>query len=152
MINAKQITPVDKELIPHGEFMDIQNTPYSFLKAKPLKQDMFSDAELIRQCNGYDFNYCLDRTTERDLEHFAYVYDPETGRKMDCYTTLPGVQLYTANVTGGFNGKKAYENYCALCLETQGYPNAINCPEYPSVILRTGETYHEKTVYKFSVK
>ena len=150
MINSSKMTPVDKELIPHGEYMDIDGTPYSFLPAKRLGEDMFSDAPMIQQCNGYDFNYCLDRVG-KGLEHFAYVYDKETGRKMDCYTTLPGVQLYTACSTGGYKGKKAYVNHCALCLETQGYPNSPNCPEYPSTVLKAGETYHEITVYKFSV-
>ena len=151
MINSRKITPVDAGLIPHGEFMDIENTPYSFLPAKLLGKDMFSDADMIKACNGYDFNYCLDRIG-RGLEHFAYVYDPETGRKMDCYTTLPGVQLYTACGTGGFKGKKDYVNHCALCLETQGYPNSPNCPEYPSTVLKAGEEYQEITVYKFSVQ
>lgn len=151
MINARYITPVDKELIPHGELMHIDNTPYSFLYPKKLGQDMFSDAPLIKQCNGYDFNYCLDRVG-KSLEKVAYVYDEESGRRMDCYTTLPALQLYTACATGGFKGKKEYVNHCALCLETQGYPNSPNCPEYPSTVLKAGEQYHEVTVYRFSVK
>lgn len=151
MINSRKMTPVDKELIPHGEYMDIDDTPYSFLPAKLLGKDMFSDAEFIKQCNGYDFNYCLDRIG-KGLEHFAYVYDKETGRRMDCYTTLPGVQLYTACSTGGFRGKKNYVDHCALCLETQGYPNSPNCPEYPSTVLKAGEEYQEITVYRFSVR
>lgn len=151
MIKSRAITPVDEGLIPHGELMEIDGTPYSFYPAKKLGKDMFSDAQFIKACNGYDFNYCLDRTTEKDLEHFAYVYDEETGRKMDCYTTLPGVQLYTACATGGYKGKKDYVNHCALCLETQGYPNSPNCPQYPSTVLKAGEKYDETTVYKFSV-
>lgn len=151
MINARQMTPVDEQLIPHGEYLDIDGTPYSFLPAKKLGKDMFSDAKLIKQCNGYDFNYCLDRIG-KGLEHFAYVYDEKSGRRMDCYTTLPGVQLYTACGTGGFKGKKNYVNHCALCLETQGFPNSPNCPEYPSTLLKAGEEYREITVYKFSVK
>ncbi|MBQ8295136.1 MAG: galactose mutarotase [Clostridia bacterium] len=152
MLKAEKMTPVDNELIPHGEYMDINGTPYSFMPAKTLGKDMFSDAPMIKQCNGYDFNYCLDRIG-KGLEHFGYVYDPETGRKMDCYTTLPGVQLYTACSTGGFKGKKRqpYVNHCALCLETQGFPNSPNCPQYPSTILKAGEEYREITMYKFSV-
>ena len=151
MIKSKQMTPVDDELIPHGEFLDIDGTPYSFYEGKLLGQDMFSKEHMIAHCNGYDFNYCLDRKGE-GLEHFAYVYDKESGRRMDCYTTLPGVQLYTACGTGGFKGKKDYVNHCALCLETQGYPNSPNCPEYPSTVLKAGEQYHEVTVYKFSIE
>ena len=151
MINAKKLTPVDEELIPHGEFMDIEGTAYSFLPAKPIGRDILSDADLIKQCGGYDFNYCLDRVGW-GLERSACVYDPETGRRMSCYTTLPCIQLYTANSTGGFKGKKAYVNHCALCLETQGYPNSPNCPQYPSTLLKAGENYHEITSYKFSVR
>lgn len=150
MIKSRQITPVDDELIPHGEFMDIDGTPYSFYEGKLLGKDMFSSAPLIKHCNGYDFNYCLEREGD-GLEHFAYVYDKESGRRMDCYTTLPGVQLYTACSTGGFKGKKNYVNHCALCLETQGYPNSPNCPQYPTTTLKAGEKYNETTVYKFSV-
>lgn len=155
MINSRKITDADEQLIPHGEYIDIDGTPYSFLPAKQLGKDMFSDAPLIKMCNGYDFNYCLDRVG-KGLEHFAYVYDKETGRRMDCYTTLPGVQLYTACGTGSFKGRgkkrQPYVNHCALCLETQGYPNSPNVSSFPSTVLKAGETYHEITAYRFSVK
>lgn len=153
-INSKKITAVNEELIANGEFIDIQGTPLSFLPGKAIGKDIFADEPLLQQCNGYDFNYCLDRVG-KSLEHFATVYDPETGRKMDCYTTLPGVQLYTACSTGSFTGrgkKRKYENHCALCLETQAYPNSPNCPNFPSAVLKAGETYHEITAYRFSVK
>ena len=150
-INARQITPVDEELIPHGELMDIDGTPYSFLPSKKIGQDTFSDAKLIKQCSGYDFNYCLDRVG-KGLVRAASVYDEQSGRRMDCYTTLPGIQLYTACALDHFDGKKQYGKYCALCLETQGYPNSPNCPQYPSTLLKAGETYYEITTYKFSVK
>ena len=140
MIKAKQITACGKDLIPHDEVMDIAGTPYDFYEGKLLGQDMFSKEEMIAYCNGYDFNYCLDRKGD-GLEHFAYVYDKETGRRMDCYTTLPGVQLYTASGTR-FKGKKDYDFHCALCLETQGWPNSPNCPSYPSTVLKAGEEYH----------
>ncbi|MBQ9714283.1 MAG: galactose mutarotase [Clostridia bacterium] len=155
MINSKKITAVDEGLIPHGDYIDITGTPLSFLPAKPIGQDLFSDEPLIRQCNGYDFNYCLDRVG-RGMEHCAYVYDPESGRRMDCYTTLPAVQLYTACKTGNFKGKgkkrAPYVNHCALCLETQSYPNSPNVPHFPSTLLKAGDTYHELTAYRFSVK
>ena len=151
-INASRITPVDDELIPHGEFMDGIGTPYSFKGGVKLGKNMFSDDHMIALCHGFDFNYCLDRKTENDLEFCASVYDEKSGRYMECYTTLPGVQLYTSNTVKGSVGKKTYENYAALCLETQGFPNSPNCPEYPSTVLKKGEKYHTETVYKFSVK
>ena len=151
MIKSHRITKIDGDLIPRGEYEEIDGTPYSFYPAKLLGKDMFSDAEMIKLCKGFDFNYCIERETEKGLELCAAVFDAETGRKMECYTTLPGVQLYTACATGGFKGKKDYVNYCALCLETQGYPNSPNCPSYPSTTLKAGEEYHEITVYKFSI-
>ncbi len=151
-INASRITPVDDELIPHGEFMDVIGTPYSFKGGVKLGKNMFSDDHMIALCHGFDFNYCLDRKTENDLEFCASVYDEKSGRYMECYTTLPGVQLYTSNTVKGSVGKKTYENYAALCLETQGFPNSPNCSEYPSTVLKKGEKYHTETVYKFSVK
>ena len=151
-IKSRKITKVDYDLIPHGEYENIDGTPYSFYQSKRIGQDVFSDAKMIRYCNGFDFNYCIERERVHEIEFCASVYDAETGRRMDCYTTLPGVQLYTACATGGFQGKQTYVNHCALCLETQGYPNAPNCPEYPSTTLRKGETYHEITIYQFSIE
>ena len=151
-INASRITPVDDELIPHNDFMDIIGTPYSFKGGVKLGENMFSKDHMIDLCHGFDFNYCLDRKTENGLEFCASVYDEKSGRYMECYTTLPGVQLYTSNTVKGSVGKKVYENYAALCLETQGFPNSPNCPAYPSTVLRKGEKYHTETVYKFSVK
>ena len=149
-IKSRTMTAVDSELIPHDNYLDIDGTAYSFYPAKKLGKDMFSSAQMIKECNGYDFNYCLERETENGLEHFAYVYDKESGRKMDCYTTLPGVQLYTCcHFT--LNGKRVYGDHCSLCLETQRFPNSPNCPSYPSTTLKAGETWHEITVYKFSV-
>lgn len=149
MIRSRKIALVDDELIPHGEYLDIDGTPYSFYTAKPLGADTFSNAPLIKACNGYDFNYCLEREG-KGLEHFAYAYDKKTGRRMDCYTTLPGVQLYTCGRMD-MQGKKKYGDHAAFCLETQGYPNAPNCPQYPSTVLKAGEAYATKTVYKFSI-
>lgn len=106
MINASRITPVDDELIPHNDFMDIVGTPFSFKNGELLKTNMFSSAHMIAAFKGFDLNYCLDRKTAKDIEHFAYVYDKASGRRMDCYTDLPGVQLYTSNTMKGTQGKK----------------------------------------------
>ncbi len=150
-INASAITPCDDDLIPHNEFLDITGTPFSFKGGVPLSKYMNSDEHLISLCGGFDFNYCLDRVSKDALEFCASVFDEESGRKMDCFTTLPGVQLYTQNVPAGFTGKKFYPNHASLCLETQCYPNSPNCPSYPTTLLRKGEEYKTKTVYKFSV-
>ena len=150
-INAKKLIPIDSELIARDEYLAIEATPYDFSKAKKIGQDIFSDEEMLSLCGGYDFNYCLDRIG-KGLELCARVYEPQSGRVMECYTTLPGLQLYTGNFLDGFKGKKLYGKHAAFCLETQNFPNSVNCPSYPSTILKSGEIYHEITAYKFGVK
>jgi aldose 1-epimerase len=151
-IKSSRMTPVDDELITHNDYMDIDGTPYSFKGGVKLGENMFSKDHMIALCHGFDFNYCIDRETESELELCATVYDQKSGRYMECLTTLPGVQLYTSNTVAGMKGKKVYPNYAALCLETQCYPNSPNCPDYPTTTLKAGEEYKTQTVYKFSVK
>ena len=151
-IKAYKMTEAEDGLVPLGNFRKTADTPYGFYPVKKIGRDINCSDELIRRYNGYDCNYCIARETARDLEYFATVYDEISGRKMDCYTTMPGVQLFTANSLGGFKGKKTYKNHCALCLETQFYPNSPNCPNYPSATLKAGEEYRHTTVYAFSVK
>lgn len=152
MIDASKITPCGKDLIPHGDYLDITNTPYCFLPAKKIGQDIFSSEPMINRCGGYDFNYCLNRKTQKDLELCAYLYNEQNGIMLECLTTKTGLQIYTGNGTGGFWGKRGYVKHCAICLETQFYPNTPNCPQYPSATLKVGQVYNHKTVYKFSVK
>ena len=150
-INAHAITDVDKRLIPTGELIAVKGTAYDFTTPKKIGKDIFSDEKLVAQCGGYDFNYVLTRKTVNELEHCATAYDEESGRKLDCDTTLPAVQLYTGCGMDGLKGKKDYVRHGAFCLETQGYPDAPNHPNFPSTLLRAGETYQTKTVYRFSV-
>lgn len=152
-INSSRMTPVDDELITHNDYLDTDGTPYSFKGGVKLGENMFSSAHMIALCGGFDFNYCLDRKTENELEFCASVYDEKSGRYMECWTTLPGVQLYTTNLgKGTFAGKKLYPAHAALCLETQCYPNSPNCPDYPTTTLKAGDEYITQTVYKFRVK
>ena len=150
-INANKITAIDSELIAHGDYLDIEGTPYDFSHAKKIGQDIFTNEEMLRRCGGYDFNYCLNKAS-KSLELCAYAHDEKSGRYLECYTTLPGLQLYTGNFLENFQGKKQYGKHAAFCLEAQNYPNALNCPSYPPTILKVGETYHEITVYKLGVK
>lgn len=151
-INSSFITPTDDELIPHGELMPIDGTPFSFRGGVKIGKNIRSTEHLIALCKGFDFNYCIDRKSESALEKAAEVYDEKSGRVLECFTTLCGVQLYTSNTVAGTLGKRLYPDYAALCLETQGYPNSPNCPQYPTTTLKKGEKYHTETVYKFSVR
>ena len=151
-IDADNITPVDNGLIPHGEFMSVEGTPFNFKVAKPIGQDINANNEQLKICGGYDHNFCIN--TNGEFKVFATAYSEKTGVEMVCKTDLPGVQFYSGNFLNNVSGKNGaiYNKRAAFCLETQVYPNAINCPEYPSYVLKKGEKYYTKTSYTFNVK
>jgi aldose 1-epimerase len=100
---------------------------------------------------GYDHNFVLDKGGA-DLGLAARVYEPQTGRVMEMYTTEPGVQFYTGNfLTGKLKGKTgvALEQHGGFCLEAQHFPDSPNQPSFPSTILSPGKSYHQVTIYKF---
>ena len=148
MINADRYTVFDKTQIPTGEIKSVKGTPLDFTKSTPIGQRI-KEVE-----GGYDHNYVLNGKTG-EMKLCARVRDPQSGRVMEIRTTEPGVQLYTAN---GLNGSitgvsgKPYPKYGAFCLETQHYPDSINHPEFPSVVLRPGQTYKTTTIHKFTAK
>ena len=148
MINADKYTVFDKTQIPTGEIKSVKGTPLDFTKPTPI------GARIEQVEGGYDHNYVLNGKAG-EMKLCARVRDPQSGRVMEIRTTEPGVQLYTAN---GLDGKitgvsgKPYPKYGAFCLETQHYPDSINHPEFPSVVLRPGETYKTTTVHKFTAK
>lgn len=147
LIYADQITVTDNNSIPTGAFTPIAGTPFDFTVPRKI-------GERINMLNkGYDDNFVL-RNQTGELALAAKVLDPESGRILEVFTTEPGVQLYTANWFDGENliGKcgKMHLNHTAFCLETQHYPDSMNHPEFPDVILRPGEEFYSKTVWKFS--
>jgi aldose 1-epimerase len=150
MICAGRYTPTDKDLIPTGEISPVEGTALDFRKPTPIGARI---AAFAAAPGGYDHNYCLD-SQDGSLALAARVREPGSGRVMEVYTTQPAVQLYTGNhlnVPAG-KGGLAYKKYGGFCLETQHYPDAVNHPDFPSVILRPGETYRQSTVFKFSAK
>jgi aldose 1-epimerase len=154
MINAARYTPVDETLIPTGELAPVANTPLDFTTPMAIGARIDADDEQIRRGGGYDHNYVLN-SQDRSLALAARVYAPESGRVMEVYTTQPGMQLYTGNfLDGSITGKagKAYQKRYGFCLETQHYPDSPNQPDFPSCILRPGEKYLEKTVYRFTTR
>jgi len=107
-----------------------------------------------RVAGGYDHNYVL-RNDDGDLALAARVREPESGRTMEVWTTEPGVQFYTGNfLDGTLTGKNGtvYNRRTGFCFETQHYPDSPNQPEFPSTVLRPGETYRSTTEYRFSVR
>lgn len=145
MIAADRITELDQESIPTGRILPVKGTPYDFMLSNEIGQ------RIDEVDPGYDINYVLDMKS-RDLTRVAAVHDPGSGRSMEVLTTLPGIQLYTANNVNGIKGKggKVYEKYSAVCLETQYFPDTPNQPNFPSTILLPGEEYSALTIYRFS--
>jgi len=149
MINADKYTVFDATQIPTGEIKSVEGTPLDFRKTTPI-------GSRIAQVDGggYDHNFVLNGKTG-PMKLCARVRDPKSGRMMEIRTTEPGVQFYTAN---GLDGKitgtsgKPYPKYGAFCLETQHFPDSVNHPEFPTVILRPGQTYRTTTIHKFSAK
>jgi aldose 1-epimerase len=149
MIAADYYTPSDSTLIPTGEIKAVKGTPMDFTRPQPIGSRF---GHLQGEPVGYDTNYVLN-SGGKGLVLAARVYEPETGRVMEVHTTAPGVQLYTANfldssLTG--KGGLVYRQHAAFCLETQHFPDSVNQPEFPSVILRPGQFYRQTTVFKFS--
>jgi len=155
MINADNFTPVDETLIPTGQIVSVKDTPMDFTTFTAIGARVNDAYQQLKFGNGYDHNWVLNKSKEGQMSLAASVYEPTTGRVMEVWTTEPGVQFYCGNFLDGSNiGKngKAYNFRNAFCLETQHYPDSINHPEFPSVILRPGQQYNHATTFKFKTK
>jgi aldose 1-epimerase len=151
VIYADKYTPTDETLIPTGELKPVKGTPYDFTTPHTIGSRI---GQIKGDPGGYDINYVL-RKPGPALHKAAWVHEPKTGRVMEVSTTQPGVQFYTGNfLDGSLKGRDgvAYRKHQGFCLETQHFPDAVNHPNFPSIILRPGQTYQQTTVYKFSTK
>jgi aldose 1-epimerase len=149
-IAASRFTPVDRTLIPTGALASVEGTPFDFRTPTLIGARIDSDHEQIRLARGYDHNFVLDNAGATRIRA-ARVVEPRSGRVLEVSTTEPGLQLYTANGLNatGKNGH-VYRTRTAFCLETQHFPDSPNHPEFPSTILRPGETFRSETVFAFS--
>jgi aldose 1-epimerase len=151
-IMADRFTPVDDTLIPTGEIASVRGTVMDFNRATAIGARIAQVPGAAP--GGYDHNYVLSHGGGV-LAMSATVRDPKSGRMMDVLTSEPGVQLYTGNfLDGTLTGKAgvAYKQHFGLCLETQHFPDSINHPNFPPVILRPGTTFKSTTVYRFSAR
>jgi aldose 1-epimerase len=150
-LNASHYTPGDVTMIPTGEIAPVKGTPLDFTEPTAIGARI---SQIKADPVGYDHNYVID-TNAKLPNPAATVYDPKTGRVMEVFTTEPGVQFYTGNFLDGLvKGKDgvAYQKNQAFCLETQHFPDSVNHPNFPSTILRPGQTYTQTTIYKFSAR
>ncbi len=139
----------DNQMIPTGKILSVKNTPYDFNDLEVIGKRINEKTEQIKIANGYDNAYVLNGSGFRKV---ATLIGDKTNIKLEVLTDLPSIQLYSGNFLNGDIGKdgKKYDFRQAVCLETQGYPNAINRPNFPSIILKKNEKYYTKTIYKFS--
>ena len=155
-INAGRFTPVDETLIPTGELRSVEGTPFDFREPAPIGARIDADDQQLAFGGGYDHNFVLDGWNgDGALRSAAILHDPGSGRTMEVLTTEPGIQFYSGNFLDGSDlGKEGvvYEQRTGLCLETQHFPNSPNQPDFPSTVLRPGETYRSTTVYRFSAE
>ncbi len=160
-IGADRITATDAGLIPTGGYVDVTGTPMDFRTMKTIGQDIEADYEPLKQGFGYDHNYVLNHTAmgglfeDGDVEKVAELYEEESGRVMEVFTDLPGMQFYSANHIDGVEkgkGGKVYHARDAICFETQFFPNTLNIPEFPGGRLAAGKEFESVTIYKFSVR
>ncbi|MDS0525148.1 galactose mutarotase [Clostridium sp. SHJSY1] len=154
MINGDKFTVVNENGVPTGEIRSVENTPLNLREEKFIKEGLFSDYEQIKFGKGYDHNWVLN-VSGKEPEKAAEIYDETSGRAVSIYTTKPGIQLYTGNYLDEHDNCKEnanYNEYAALALETQYFPNSLKHKNFPSPILKVGEKYNHITIYKFFTK
>jgi aldose 1-epimerase len=155
-LHAGHFTPVDETLIPTGELRSVEGTPFDFREPAAIGARIDADSEQLAFGSGYDHNFVLDGWNgDGSLRSAAVLHDPSSGRTMQVLTSEPGIQFYSGNFLDGSDlGKEGvvYEQRTGLCLETQHFPDSPNQPDFPSTVLRPGDTYRSTTVYRFSAE
>ncbi|MES2695287.1 MAG: aldose epimerase family protein [Verrucomicrobiota bacterium] len=154
-LNCPAYTPVTAGLIPTGQVAPVAGTPFDFLAPHTIGERIESSNEQLRFAGGYDHNFVITHAQPQTLDLAATVLEPRSGRLMEVLTTEPGLQFYTGNfLDGTCAGKKghAYPRRGGFCMETQHFPDAINQPGFPSVILRPGATLRSTTAYRFRIR
>ncbi|MGW0210802.1 aldose epimerase family protein [Streptomyces sp. NPDC003233] len=151
-IAASRYTPTDSGLIPTGELAKVAGTPFDFRHAKPIGRDIRAGHVQQVQAKGYDHNWVLDKGITARPEHVVTLRDPRSGRTLKIATDQPGLQFYSGNFLDGTltgTGGHTYRQGDALCLETQHFPDAPNHANFPSTVLRPGQTYRTTTIHTF---
>ncbi|MBR4001690.1 MAG: galactose mutarotase, partial [Bacteroidales bacterium] len=153
-LNCSEYLPTDAGLIPLGEPATVAGTPLDFVTAKKVGRDLHADCPALAVAKGYDHCFVIDGYMPGQLQTAAELCSEKSGIALEVVTTQPGLQVYTGNWLGGAKGKNGhiYEDYNGIALECQHFPDSPNEPEYPSTVLKPGETYQEAIIFQFSVK
>jgi aldose 1-epimerase len=150
-LRASRFTPVDAALIPTGELRPVAGTPFDFTAPRTIGSRIGSDDEQLRQAGGYDHNFVLDGVAGAPDAPAARLVDRGSGRTLEIFTTEPGMQLYSGNMLDGAGDGDRMRPRRGVVLEAQHFPDSPNRPEFPSTLLRPGEEYRSRTVYRFGV-
>ncbi|MCL2544687.1 MAG: galactose mutarotase [Clostridia bacterium] len=153
-IDADAYTPVDAACIPTGEIAPVAGTPFDLRAPRRIGDGIAEENEQLRIGHGYDHNFVLNHP-KGGLRRASELYDPQSGRVMETFTDLPGLQFYAGNMLDiPFAAKDGarYTRRCGLCLETQYFPDTPNQPDFPRCTFRAGEAFDHTTVYKFSAR
>jgi aldose 1-epimerase len=153
-IFADHINAVNDVQIPVGEPMPVAGTPFDFRSPRLIGELINAAHPQIKHGGGYDHNFLINQQVYKELTLAARVEEPTSGRVLEVFTQEPGVQFYSGNfLDGSLKGKGVnYPQRSGFCLEPQHAPDSINQPQFPSVVLRPGEQYKTRTIFKMSVK
>ncbi len=153
-LDALYFTPVSSDLIPTGDFLMVDSTPFDFRRSKTILNDIYSDHPQMILGNGYDHNFVLNKKPG-ELKKCAELKSDITNRVLEVKTTEPGLQIYTGNwLNSDIVGKddKKYERFGGICLETQHYPDTPNQDHFPPVLLKAGSSYSTTTIYRVYIQ
>ncbi|MGP9800119.1 aldose epimerase family protein [Rheinheimera sp. NSM] len=145
-LNAGHTLQVNEQLVPDGNLLAVANTAFDFQQAKTIGRDI---AQLT---NGYDHFFVLNNINKQQPQLAAVLTDPGSGRAMDILTTEAGIQFYSGNfLDGSLNGADGLPltKFAGLCLETHAYPNAVNLPQFPSILITPAQPYRQRTIHRF---
>ena len=148
-IRGDVILELGENSIPTGALLPVAGSPFDFRQARQIGRDIDAGDSRLTIAGGYDHSWVLAEAGE---EATVVLVEPVSGRRLEVYTTQPGIQVYTANdLDGGIEGKggSRYEKHAGVALETQHFPDSPNRPEFPSTVLWPGETFRSRTVYRF---
>lgn len=154
VLNSDAFLPVDKTLIPTGEFRDVTNTPFDFRTPKTIGQQINEEDPQLKNGLGYDHCWVLNEQ-DKGIRFVASAFDPQSRRYLEVFSDEPGIQFYSGNFLDGTLPSKNNGNYeirSGFCLETQHFPDSPNREDFPSVLLRPEEAYTSQTIFKLSVK
>jgi aldose 1-epimerase len=157
-INADKVLEIDDTSVSTGNIREVAGTPLDFRAPARIGARIDQDYDLLKRAGGYDQAYVLNRAEGGGLQLAATIYEPRSGRVMEVWTTEPSLQFYSGNFLEGKaprdlgKGNTLYVYRSAFCLEPQQYPDAPNHPNFPSTVLKPGDWYSGRIVYRFSTR